>query len=363
MSSQREEALKRHLKFWEKPYSGEGSYISVECPKSDAPKLQWPRTPREKWLDIDWINRRIEYRMRWTNFYLDAYPGHFINTGAGVMAAWLGADTQVNDDTIWFGQHYQPISDWDTDQIQIDRSNEMYQITYQMTEELCKQSDGRFSVSIADLGGNMDILASLRGAENLLMDLYDYPDEVKHACEEIDRLWIEEFHKLTRLIGQYSDLHTSWMLIQNEHTWYPLQCDFCTMVSPPMFREFILPSLKRQAACMENAIYHLDGPEEIQHLDDVLTIPNLHAVQWVPLPAADESGEVIQDYCDDMALDVYRRILRDGKKVVLLGVPIDQIETIFERMGTDDGFFITAFAKSEAEAEYYVPLFDRHRKI
>ena len=39
-----------------------------------------------------------------------------------------------------------------------------------------------------DLGGIMDVLQSFRGAENLLMDLYDAPEEVLRCVGELQQL-------------------------------------------------------------------------------------------------------------------------------------------------------------------------------
>ena len=353
-------ALKRHMDFWRSPFSGEGSYIALECPAETTEQPPASDSLEERWLSPDFISRSMEYRLVSSRFYLDAYPSQFINTGAGVMAAWFGADTKISKDTIWFGQFHPPISNWERDSITLNPQEGMYRATYEMTRHLCEHSHGRYAVSVCDLGGTLDILSSLRGAQPLLMDLLDHPEEVKRACETIDRCWIEEFHRLTALIEAYSPWHTSWIAIQNQSTWYPLQCDFCTMLSPQMFEEFVLPSLLRQAGAMEQSVYHLDGPEEIKHLDRILTIPNLHAVQWVALPQANETGKMIPDYRDDMSIDVYRRILRAGKKVIVLGVPIWQVEELFDRVGSEDGFFISTFASNEEEARQYLPVFQRH---
>jgi 5-methyltetrahydrofolate--homocysteine methyltransferase len=68
-------------------------------------------------------------------------------------------------------------------------------------------------------------------------------------------------------------------------------------------------------ALFRKGLYHLDGPGELTHLDLLCTIPNLHAIQWVPGPAI--------GFLDDVSFALYRRIIEKGKKVVLSGFAND----------------------------------------
>ena len=54
------------------------------------------------------------------------------------------------------------------------------------------------------------------------------------------------------------------------------------MISPHISARFALPSLEYEISCLDHAVYHMDGPGQIRHLDDLLAIPNLHTIQWMP---------------------------------------------------------------------------------
>ena len=54
-----------------------------------------------------------------------------------------------------------------------------------------------------------------------------------------------------------------------------LQSDFAFMISPPIFERFVLPDL-------EITCNHLDGENQILHLDMLLAIENLSSIQWIP---------------------------------------------------------------------------------
>jgi hypothetical protein len=54
------------------------------------------------------------------------------------------------------------------------------------------------------------------------------------------------------------------------------------MIGPQMFREFFQDIIREEAAFLDRAIYHLDGPGAIRHLDALCEIKEIDAIQWVP---------------------------------------------------------------------------------
>ena len=59
-----------------------------------------------------------------------------------------------------------------------------------------------------------------------------------------------------------------------------LQCDFSAMMAPDDFRTYIQPSLKAQAEKADHVLYHLDGPAAIKHMDALMEIDGIDALQW-----------------------------------------------------------------------------------
>jgi hypothetical protein len=64
-------------------------------------------------------------------------------------------------------------------------------------------------------------------------------------------------------------------------------CDFSTLVSPRFFQRFGLPILKREVATMTHNVFHVDGRGVARHLDTILSVPEVHALQWVQGVGAD----------------------------------------------------------------------------
>ena len=52
------------------------------------------------------------------------------------------------------------------------------------------------------------------------------------------------------------------------------------MMSPSGFREFVQESLREQAKKAECVLYHLDGPDAIKHMDALMEIEEIDALQW-----------------------------------------------------------------------------------
>ena len=48
-----------------------------------------------------------------------------------------------------------------------------------------------------------------------------------------------------------------------------------------MFDEVFLPGIAAECKFLDRSIYHLDGPGALRHLDSILSIPELNALQWV----------------------------------------------------------------------------------
>jgi 5-methyltetrahydrofolate--homocysteine methyltransferase len=61
-----------------------------------------------------------------------------------------------------------------------------------------------------------------------------------------------------------------------------VECDVICLLGPRHARRFVLPAIAEEAAYLDHCIFHLDGPAALVHLDDLLAIPAIDAIQWVP---------------------------------------------------------------------------------
>jgi len=264
-------------------------------------------------------------------FYADAFPFWFINFGAGALAAFVGANVHPDDNTVWFEPtEALPIKDIDP---VFDPHGAWWRRVVDVTQAAVEYWDGTLAVSHTDLGGTLDVLASLRTTEGLLMDLVDAPEEVERAAWKISDIWRDCYDRLDRIIRPACPGTCAWARNWSPQRTYMLQCDFCYMISPDMFRRFVLPELTAVCDSLDHAFYHLDGVGAVPHLDMMLDIPTLRGVQWIPgdgkPPAAEwpdllrrirDRGKLCQIFCSpEGALNVVRELGGKGFQLLVGG--------------------------------------------
>jgi hypothetical protein len=253
-------------------------------------------TPAEIILDD------IEPSLYQTHWMGDAFPRWWPNFGAGFLAGCLGSPVRFANDTTWF----YPIEklDFEKFKVELDRADPWYQRLLDITKLAVERWGNQVTIGFTDLGGNLDILASLRSSQQLLTDLYDFPEEVAALLNEITTIWLSAYDDLYEILSRTDKGVCAWGPQWMPGKGYMLQSDFSYMVSPRMFARFALPDLQACSAHLDYGFYHLDGAGEIRHLDYLLEIPHLRGIQWIPGDGAPPPEEWI---------DLLRRIRQGGK--------------------------------------------------
>ena len=294
-----------------------------------------------KWSNIDYRVRCAESSCRNAQYFLDAFPRKFINFGPGSLAPSIGGNFQYAANTIWFDQN-PVIRDWKSaPRFAFNAHEELWQKTLAFTDAIL--DTGMMYASVSDLGGTMDIIASLRGTNDLLFDLYDYPEEINALRKTVQAAWKQAYTILADRILARVDGTTSWMPVWCRDRYSPLQCDFSAMISPDMFEEFILPDLIEMTEFLDKSIYHMDGIDEIPHLDHLLSIPRLNAIQWTSV-----AGH--EDVADPCWFEMYDKIQAAGKGLVLFVGNNDLLEPLLKHL-SPKGVFLSVGAKDEYEAK------------
>lgn len=256
-------------------------------------------------IPVDALVDRMDWELSRRVFLGDAYP--YVNLdsfGPGVMAAFLGAKLNVVNGHIWF----QPVSHLPIQDLHLtyDPDNVWFRRIKDLCAAMMRRWQGQVLVSVPDLGGNLDVLSTFLPGEQLLLELYDHPQEVHRLLGEVHELWHRFYREITGVLAPYNPGYTAWCGIYSDRPYYMLQCDFSYMIGPDAFAEFALPELSASVRRLGRAFYHLDGPGQLAHLDHVLSIPGLNGVQWVP-----GAG---QPDCRHWP-KVYQRIIAAGRKI------------------------------------------------
>ena len=301
--------------------------------KGNDPGRPEPETPlltQQTSLDLsvpagDLIDR-IDYELS-KNIYLgDSFPYYNMDCfGPGVVAAFLGAVPDNSTGNIWFEP--EEIVDLKDMHFQYDPENIWWKRVQEIYREAVRLWNGDVVIGMVDLGGILDILATFRSTERLLMDLYDQPEEIKRLTWEIHELWMRYYHEINDILSPVARGYSDWSKIFSEKPSYVIQSDFTFMVGTPMFVEFAKPELQAAAAKIPHTLFHLDGPGELNHLDELLSIGDINAIQWVPGAGAPPQTQWPE---------VYRKISQAGKGIQLFD-GLDCIEAVAAQIGTTRG--------------------------
>ncbi len=282
------------------------------------------------------IVARVTPHVEATRWYGDAFPEWWVDFGPGMLAGFLGAHVHVVPDTVWFSPS-RPVAAADL-HLTWDADNPWWRRVEAITRCAVDSWGGRVQVGHADLGGNLDVLASFRTTEGLLMDLYDAPEEVERLSGEITALWLHAYDALDAIIRPTCRGTVPWAPIWAEGTSYMLQCDFAYMISPAMYARFVLPDLTACCAHLSHGFYHLDGPAQLAHLDALLAIERLRGIQWVPGAGHPEP---------ECWPEVLRRIVGDGKLCQLAVTAAGALRIVREVGGK--GFMLTISDRMTAD--------------
>jgi 5-methyltetrahydrofolate--homocysteine methyltransferase len=252
--------------------------------------------------------------------YGDAFPKWWPNFGPGIVAAFLGSQVDASTGTTWFHP-----GDLSLASAELEYSRDTP--WWQRVEEVTRAGQARWGTSAVightDLGGNLDILASLRGTQQLLLDLFDAPQHVERLLWQITRLWLRYYDAFAELVTPTNRGASGWAPLWFPSRGYMLQSDFSFMISPAMFERLVMPDLIACCDALDYAFYHLDGKGEIKHLDMLLSITRLRGIQWIPGDGAPPAEEW---------LPLLKRI-RDAGKLCQVYVTLDGALTIARELG------------------------------
>lgn len=278
---------------------------------------------KEKWAKTPGIFERLKKEYKENHFEGEGFPFYSPYLGPGSLAAHLGAKVKFGQNTIWFEAASEELSEISGE---FTDPEGWWDWTLESIKEAKNGKIPGVHVSIPDLEIGLDIISALVGPNSLLLALIEEPEEVHRLQKSILETWkkrIDELYEATREEDGFSSY--SHFYIMGKGKTSTLQCDFGTMISPDMFQEFMVPYLKEYAKHTDRNIYHLDGVDNLRHLDAILEIPEIQCIQWTP--GAGKPGG--SDPCWD---EIYKKTLEHGKNIYVLA-EARQIKDFVKRFG------------------------------
>ena len=193
---------------------------------------------------------------------------------------------------------------------------------------------------------------ALRDPKNLAVDMLEEKDWVKKALTRSAAEFFAAYGVFYQMIHEVGMPTTSWTPIIHDGTFYIPSNDFSCMISKAMYDEVFLPGIAQECAFYERSIYHLDGPGALRHLDSLLEIKELDAVQWV-------CGVGNEGY--HRWAGVYQKIQRAGKGIQLM-CHVKELDQVFETLRPEGVWFSSIGGVKDREtAEYAVRRIEKWR--
>ena len=310
ISTELSRRLDRWSAWWRHENGGQPLLIAGWSPPSDIHRQLrriWPDATTEP--DYEELARKEMEQLAITRHFGDSHAmiSHSYG-GRGtpmVMAAYLGGRVRFGEETVWVDP---VIDDWEQFPVVFDPENIWVRRSRRLMEAQIAVAPDDALPWIPDLGDALTVFSLLRGVERLAMDLVEIPDLIEKKAGDYLRAFTAAhryFHDICRRYpGDASCL--CWAPGRT----YMVQSDFSTMISPAMFRRFVVRELTGLSTYLEYMVWHLDGPEEIKHIDALLELPFIRAIQIQP-------GANRPTAVSDLWLAHVKRIQAAGKSLVV----------------------------------------------
>lgn len=279
----------------------------------------------------------------------EAMPIAFSYFGTAGVAEYVGCRPERTPETTWF---HPCMEEPEAEEI-LFRDRAAFQAQKEALERHVALAKGDYLVSVTDNCGVMDALAAIRGSEELLMDMIADPEFVEEALQRLLPIYKETQEQLFDVVRENNDgcVH-SWMQIWAPKRLAQMQCDMSVMISQEMFNRFVMPELEELSAFLDYAVYHLDGQEQIRHVDSLLSIKGLKAIQWTHVAGQPRTSEFIP---------VLQKIQKAGKNLVLLPHK-SEVGKLLDNLSCRGLQLIVGGVETREEAEDMLEFIRKHSK-
>ena len=342
----RTETLERYERWWRQDdlilgMFGTG-FPAGEPIHGDVPDPGPPADVFSRHMDPEWVAAHREFELSRKRYPGDLLPIAQTDIGTVSLATFLGAEPDFTDVNVWYNKS--DLSPANDRELRLDTDQIWWRRLYQVQRATAERSEGRFFCGLPAIAPNLDVLAELRGFENILMDLIEEPDWVKEKLDEINACYFDAFDRMYEVSKEPDGSSVYyWFMIWGSGKVSQAQCDVAAMISPDMFAEFVVPPLAEQCRWLDHCLYHVDGPDAVASVDALLEIDELQAVEFTPGPQVPQGG-------DPYWYDFYKRILDAGKSVQIAEVEGREVVPLLDAIG-GKGVYILGNYKDQAEYE------------
>ena len=319
------------LNMWEHFQEGVQPHAEI-MPPAPAKDLS------QKWFDPQWRAEYLDWYVAHSSLKADILPVANTQLGPGSLAAILGGVFEGGEDTIWI----HPNPDF-TDEIVFNPEHPNWILHKELLKACKAKANGHYFVGMPDLMEGLDVLATLKGTDRVLLDTVMQPEILEQQMQQINDIYFKVFDELYDIIREGDEMAFCYF-----SSWAPgkmskLQSDISTMISQDDYRRFVQPFIREQCQKIDYTLYHLDGVGAMHHLPALLEIEELNAIQWTPGVGEPQGGS-------PKWYDLYKKILAGGKSVMACWVTLDELKPLLDHIGAD-GVHLEMDFHNEKEVE------------
>ena len=329
------------LKMWE-------HFQEVVKPHADIPMPPTPRDLNQKCFDPEWRADYLDWYVAHSSLMADMLPVANTQLGPGSLAAILGGVFEGGEDTIWI--HPNPNY---SDDIVFNPNHPNYLLHKDLLKACKRKAQGHYYVGMPDLMEGLDVLAAIKGTDQVLLDTVMQPEMLEHQMQQINDIYFQVFDELYDIIREGDEMAFCYF-----SSWAPgkmskLQSDISTMISVDDYRRFVQPFIREQCQKIDYTLYHLDGVGAMHHLDALLEIKELNAIQWTPGVGEPQGGS-------PKWYDLYKKILAHGKSIMACWVTLDELRPLLDNIG-GDGVHLEMDFHNEQEVEQAIRIIEEYQ--
>lgn len=341
-----ETSKERYKAFWEREVLDRIPISGIVFPtenKKQVPEKEY-NNYKDMWLDIDFIAEKFDIILSNTEYFADSLPIAFPNMGPEIFSAWCGCEYEFGKTTTWSKPC---IEDWekDAEKVKLNMKHPLFKTVENMTKVLIERGKGKFIVGLTDFHPGGDHLAALRDPANLAIDLIENPEYVKEELKKAQKDYYIAYNHFYNMLREAGMPITSWVHLIHDGKFYIPSNDFSCMISTEMFEEFFLEGIIDECRFYEKSIYHLDGPGALRHLDVILDIKELDAVQWVPGAGNEGFHKWIH---------IYKKIQNAKKSLQIIDITVEELDLLFEYLRPDGVWISSIKGINDKEAAEHV---------
>jgi hypothetical protein len=318
-----EKRIARQDAFWDRAIIDRPVILAtIPRPSSDYP---WPTAKaypsiHEKWMDFEFRAREAVAGAMNVEHLGDALPSVCPALGPEVFSAFFGCELEFGEFTSWSVPN---LRDWaQVDQVRFSRDGVYFRKIEEFTDRLLEAGKGKFYTGYTDIHPGGDAIAAFRDPLNMNLDMIEAHDKVKRLLAQVNDVFKEVFAHYCDRLQVAGQAITSWPGIVSSRRWWVPSNDFSCMISKAMFDDLFLPGIAEECRNAEASIYHLDGPNALQHLDSLLTIKELNAIQWVFGAGHGRASDWIH---------IYKKCQAAGKGLQI-GLGVDELDFLMENL-------------------------------